>query len=168
MLISDQGRVAEVAGEHGWHPPKSLDSDINFKPEHTLFCGELKFVAIYALLKIFRQKKYLLGSKTVFLGQEVHYYTVYSAYFTDLDLQICDYAQKQCICRENCKCVLDKNFHGHFCPQRKAVKICHPAVTSAKCHYFACFTFCKQAFLAHNSLVDICNDCLDTLKCILT
>ena len=25
-------RVAEVAREHGWHPPKSLDSDENFKP----------------------------------------------------------------------------------------------------------------------------------------
>ena len=42
-------RVAEVAREHGWHPPKSLDLDENFKPEHTLFCRELKFVAIYAL-----------------------------------------------------------------------------------------------------------------------
>ena len=42
-------RVAEVAWEHGWHPPKSLDSDENFKPEHTLFCRELRFVAIYAL-----------------------------------------------------------------------------------------------------------------------
>ena len=42
-------RVAEVAREHGWHPPKSLDSDKNFKPEHTLFCCELRFVAIYAL-----------------------------------------------------------------------------------------------------------------------
>ena len=42
-------RVAEVAREHGWHPPKSLDSDENFKPEHTLFCRELRFVAIYAL-----------------------------------------------------------------------------------------------------------------------
>ena len=42
-------RVAEVAREHGWHPPKSLDSDENFKPEHTLFCHELRFVAIYAL-----------------------------------------------------------------------------------------------------------------------
>ena len=42
-------RVAEVAREHGWHPPKSLDSDKNFKPEHTLFCRELRFVAIYAL-----------------------------------------------------------------------------------------------------------------------
>ena len=39
-------RVAEVAREHGWHPPKSLDSDENFKPEHTLFCRELRFVAI--------------------------------------------------------------------------------------------------------------------------
>ena len=42
-------RVAEVAREHGWHPPKSLDSDENFKPEHMLFCGELRFVAICAL-----------------------------------------------------------------------------------------------------------------------
>ena len=44
-----EDRVAEVAREHGWHPPKSLDSDENFKPEHTLFCRELRFVAIYAL-----------------------------------------------------------------------------------------------------------------------
>ena len=43
------GRVAEVVREHGWHPPKILDSDGNFKPEHTLFCRELRFVAIYAL-----------------------------------------------------------------------------------------------------------------------
>ena len=90
--------MAEVAREHGWHPPKSLDSDENFKPEHTLFCRELRFVAIYALVE-----KCLFGSKTVFLGQEVHYYMVYMAYFTDLNLQICDYAQKERICRENCK-----------------------------------------------------------------
>ena len=55
-------RVAEVAREHGWHPPKSLDSDENFMPEHTLFCRELRFVAIYALfLEIFGQKKCLFG-----------------------------------------------------------------------------------------------------------
>ena len=42
-------RVAEVAREHGWHPLKSLDSDENFKPEPTLFCRELRFVAIYVL-----------------------------------------------------------------------------------------------------------------------
>ena len=41
--------MAEVSREHGWHPAKSLDSDENFKPEHTLFCRELRFVAIYAL-----------------------------------------------------------------------------------------------------------------------
>ena len=58
-----QDRVAEVAREHRWHPPKSLDSDENFKPEHTLFCRELRFVAIYALffLEIFGHKKYLFG-----------------------------------------------------------------------------------------------------------
>ena len=44
-----RGRVAEVARGHGGPPPKSLDSDENFKPKHTLFCRELRFVAIYAL-----------------------------------------------------------------------------------------------------------------------
>ena len=48
VMIIITTRVAEVAREHGWHPPKSLDSDENFKPEHTLFCRELRFVAIYA------------------------------------------------------------------------------------------------------------------------
>ena len=47
--LGHQPRVAEVAREHGWHPPKSFDSDENFKPEHTLFCRKLRFVAIYAL-----------------------------------------------------------------------------------------------------------------------
>ena len=119
-IIFVVGRVAEVAREHGWHLPKSLDSDENFKPEHTLFCREIRFVAIYALYKasllnpntryfvtmlrfvaiyaLFGDlwaKKCLFGSKTVFLGQEVHYYMVYIAYFTELILQICDYAQKR-------------------------------------------------------------------------
>ena len=43
------GRVAEVAREHGWYPLKSLDSAEKFKPEHMLFCREIRFVAIYAL-----------------------------------------------------------------------------------------------------------------------
>ena len=89
IYLKVQCRVAEVAREHGWPPPKSLDSDENFNPEHTLFCRELRFVAIYAL---FGQKKCLFGSKTVFLRQEVHYYIVYIVYHTDLDLQICNYA----------------------------------------------------------------------------
>ena len=55
-------RVAEVGRGHGGPPPKSLDSDENFKPEHTLFCRELRFVAIYALfLEIFGHKKCLFG-----------------------------------------------------------------------------------------------------------
>ena len=44
-------RVAEVAREHRFHPPKSLDSDENFKPEHTLSYRELRFVVFYALYK---------------------------------------------------------------------------------------------------------------------
>ena len=75
---------------HGGHPPKSLDSHENFKPEHMLFCRVLRFVAIYALFGDLWAKKCSFGPKTV---QEVHYYMVYSAYFTELNLKICDYAQ---------------------------------------------------------------------------
>ena len=81
-------------------------------------------------LEIFGQKKCLFGSKAVFLGQEVHYYMVHIAYFTELNLRICNYAQKRRICRENCKCALDENFHGHFCPWWKAAKFCHPVKAS--------------------------------------
>jgi len=73
------------------------------------------------------KRKCLFGSKTVFLGQEMLYYMVYIAYFTELILQICDYAQKRRIWRENCKYALDENFHCHFCSRRKAAKFCHPA-----------------------------------------
>ena len=41
------------------------------------------------------KKSAFLGQKKVFLGQEVLYYMVYIAYFTELILQICDYAQKR-------------------------------------------------------------------------
>ena len=49
ILSYDWYRVAEVVRGHGGPPPKSLDSKENFKPEHTLFCSALRFVAIYAL-----------------------------------------------------------------------------------------------------------------------
>ena len=65
--------------------------------------------------------------KIMFLGQEVHYYMVYIAYFTELNLQFCDYAQKLCIFCENCKYAFDENFHVHFCLGRKAANFCHPA-----------------------------------------
>ena len=64
LRIAAWSRVAEVAREHGWHPPKSLDSDEKFKPEHTLFCRELRFVAIYALF-FWRS----LGIKSALLGK---------------------------------------------------------------------------------------------------
>ena len=35
---------------------------------------------------------------------------------TDLDLQICNCAQKLRICRENSKYALDENFYGPFLP----------------------------------------------------
>ena len=96
-LVVGTGRVAEVVRGHGGPLPKSLDSDENFEPEHMLFFCELRFVVIYALFGDLWANKPLFGSKTVFLGQEVHYYMVYIAYFTELILQICNFAQKGCI-----------------------------------------------------------------------
>ena len=61
----------------------------------------------------------------MFLGQEMHYYMVCIAYYTELNLQICNYAQKRRICRDNSKYALDENFHGNFCPRRKAANFCH-------------------------------------------
>ena len=88
-LQTNQTRVAEVVRGHGGPPPKSLDSDENFKPEHTLFCRELRFVAICALFfGDLWAKKVPFGVKTVLLGQEVHYYMVYIAYFTELNSKI--------------------------------------------------------------------------------
>ena len=65
--------MAEVAREHGWHPPKSLDSDENFKPEHTLFCRELRFVAIYALFgDLWAKKGPLLVKNDAFVAKIVN------------------------------------------------------------------------------------------------
>ena len=91
--------VAEVVRGHGGPPAKSFDLDKNFKLEHMLFCRELGFVAIYALFGDLWAKKSLFGSKTVFLGQEMHYYMVCFAYYTEF-LQKCNYVQKRHICRE--------------------------------------------------------------------
>ena len=63
LLLPSCTRVVEVARTREQRPPKSLDSDENFKPEHTLFCRELRFVVIYALF--FRS----LGIKSAFLGK---------------------------------------------------------------------------------------------------
>ena len=94
-----------MRGYGGGPPPKSLDSDEILNKDFSQFTH---------FLETFGQKKCLFGSKTVFLGKEAHYYLVYIAYFTELNLQICDYVQKRRICRENCKYVFDENFHGHF------------------------------------------------------
>ena len=50
---------------------RSLDSDENFKPEHTLFCRKLRFVAIYALFgDLWAKTRPFLGQKHCFLGKK--------------------------------------------------------------------------------------------------
>ena len=122
-------RVAEVVRKV-WTQTKILSPNIRY------FVANWDLSRFTHFLEIFGQKKCLFGSKTVFLGQEVHYYMVYIAYFTELILQICDYAQKRCIWRKNCKYTLDENYHCHFCCRRKAAKFCHPAHL-CKCLYIS-------------------------------
>ena len=52
----------------------------------------------------------------MFLGQEVHYYMVYIAYFTELILQICDYAQKDAFDAKIVNTRLTKIFIAIFAP----------------------------------------------------
>ena len=87
-------RVAEVAREHRWHLPKSLDSDENFKLEHTLFCRKLRFVAIYTLFgDLWDKKKCLFGSKnSVSWARSALLHGIYCIF--QLILQICEYATK--------------------------------------------------------------------------
>ena len=56
-LYHDHYRVAEVVRRHEGSSPKSLDLEENFKPEYTLFCRKLRFVAIYALFGDLLAKK---------------------------------------------------------------------------------------------------------------
>ena len=69
-------------------------------------------------------KKFSFGSKTVFLWQKVHYNMVYIAYYTELNWQICNSAQRRGICYKNSKNAPDENFCGHFSPRRKAANFC--------------------------------------------
>ena len=105
------------------------------------------------------------GKKSAFLGQEgqeVHYYMVYIAYSTELNLQIYDYAQKRCFCRENCKYALDENFHGHFCPRRKAAKFCYPDVNYNVC--FCAFDESVCVRLGPGATITITNTLSDQVR----
>ena len=74
-------RVAEDVRGHGeprrklWTRTKILSPNIRY------FVANKDFSRFTHFLEIFGQRKCLFGSKTVFLGQEVHYYMVYIAYF---------------------------------------------------------------------------------------
>ena len=74
------------------------------------------FVAILRFLEIFGQRSVFFGSKTVFLGQEVHCCVIYIVFYTELYLQIYNYVQNRRFCRKNSQCLLDKKFYRHFCP----------------------------------------------------
>ena len=65
---------AKVHRRQFWTQTKILNKSIPY------FVAISRFVAIYALFGGLWAKMSFFGSKTAFLGQEVHYYMVYIAY----------------------------------------------------------------------------------------
>ena len=58
-------RVSEVVRGHRGPLPKSLDSDENFKPQHTLFCRDLR-----TFWKSLDKKVPFFGQKQCFFGKK--------------------------------------------------------------------------------------------------
>ena len=69
LVLIVSHRVAEVAREHGWHPPKSLDLDENFKAEHTLFCKICRDLRTF-WRSLGKTSAFLMGQKQCFLGKK--------------------------------------------------------------------------------------------------
>ena len=90
------------------------------------FIAILRFVKIYTFFGYLLARSASFGQKTVFPGQEVNYYMVHIAYYTELNVQICNYEQKRRIYHTNSKFEFDENLYDHFCPRRKAANFCHP------------------------------------------
>ena len=63
----------------------------------------------------------------MFLGQEVHYYMVYIAYYTKLNLQLCNYAQMR---RKNSQYAPDESFVAIFA----LANFCHPVSQCTQVH----------------------------------
>ena len=81
-----------------------------------------RFVVIYTLCGRLLAKKSVIVFfllKTVFLGQQVHYFMVCIAYKTEINWQIYNYAQKRHIFRENSKYAPDAPGEG----QNKNIKM---------------------------------------------
>ena len=74
------------------------------------FVAISRFVAIDTMFRRLGAKRFFLGTTIVFLGQEMHYYMVSIANYSELNLQACNYAQKRRICREKINTRLAKVF----------------------------------------------------------
>ena len=87
-------------------------------PNICYFVVTLRFVAIYVLSgRLWAKKVFFFWGggciKRCFLDN-VHYYMVFITYYTELNLHICNYAQKQQICCGNSKYALNENFVAIF------------------------------------------------------
>ena len=121
--------MAEVAREHRWQLPKSLDLDKNLKPKDTLFCRELRFVAIYALFGDLLVKKVpFLVKNSVSWARSALLHGIYCIFywirFANLRLRT-----KTTHLSRKLQIRAWRKFAGPFLPP-KAAKFCHPTPRS--------------------------------------
>ena len=82
-----------------------------------LFCHDIKICRNFRTFgEFWGKKKCFFWSKTVFFVRDVQYFMVYIAYYTELNWQICIYAQKRRICYVNSKYAHDQKFLWPFLP----------------------------------------------------
>ena len=94
----------------------------------------LWFVGIYAIFGRIWAIKCSFWSKTVFLGQKVPYYMVHIAFHTELNLQICNYAQKQQIFFAK---IANNRLTKILWPFLRSPKGCHPGVWDHVSSFFS-------------------------------
>ena len=113
-----------------WTQTKILSPNIRYFD----FFAILRFDAIYTLFgTLWTKNVFILVKNSVSWARcaavhIVHYYMVYITYYTELNLQIRNYAQKRRICCENSKYALYEFFCGHFCPRRKGCQFLPPCL----------------------------------------
>ena len=105
------------------------------------------------------QKKCSFSSGTVFLGQKVPYYMVNIAYYTEFNLQICNYAQKRSIFRENRKTAPDEIFVV-FLSLPKGCQLLPPRSPCSHCSNFSfCSPYSPCSHFSHCSHCCHCSQC---------
>ena len=121
-------RVAEVVRRHEGPSSKSFYSYENFKPLHTLYSRDIMMCRIYALFGILWAKKVLIWVKNRVSWAKKPYYMVHIAYYTELNMQICNYAQNDAFVAKIATTKTKRKLLWLFLPSLKGSQVLPPCL----------------------------------------